>query len=576
MNSAGSQASALRRALLTLTCAALLQGLALSCLLPLLPAALAGDWPLAAIWLTLMTLLTASSLGLRWWAQGFDYSGNMALACHELRVRLGQQLRRVPLQHLQHKRAGELNATLLGNVDENLNYVLTVSNLIVCAVFTPLVAALALFFADWRLGLAMLVLFPALIPFYRLQRSGFGASMQRLDRSHQRTSATIIEYLQGLPSLRAACQTGTRNAELQASLRDLQQVQTDDQRSALLPKLLTSSLVELGLLAVAGLGIHWVLQGDLSVPVLAATLIIIARTADALSAFITYTAVFDLIEAALQRIEALLALQPLPQQPLDTVPGSQGIVFEDVEFAYPGSRDTGVSAINAVFAPGTVTALVGPSGSGKSTLTRLIMRHYDVEGGRILIDGKDLRSLDSTQLAAHLSVVFQDVYLFDDSVLENMRLARPQASDEQILAALQAAQCMPFIERLEQGWHTQLGEGASRLSGGERQRLSIARALLKDAPILILDEPTASLDSENEQAVQRAIDALVKERTVIVIAHRLHSIVGADHILVMEQGRIVQQGTHSQLCQLPGRYRNLWQAQEQVKHWHYPETHAFD
>ena len=215
-----------------------------------------------------------------------------------------------------------------------------------------------------------------------------------------------------------------------------------------------------------------------------------------------------------------------------------------------------------------MTALVGPSGSGKTTITRLLMRHADPQAGRILIGGVDLREMTPDVLNGLVSTVFQDVYLFDDTVIANIRMARPDASDEAVREAARAAQCLDFIERLPQGWDTRLGDIGARLSGGERQRISIARALLKDAPIVILDEPTAALDTESELAVQRAIDALVESRTVIVIAHRLSTIAAADRILVIDGGRLVQQGRHDELLAQEGRYRAMWAAQQRAKAWH--------
>ncbi|WYX38106.1 ATP-binding cassette domain-containing protein [Achromobacter xylosoxidans] len=205
---------------------------------------------------------------------------------------------------------------------------------------------------------------------------------------------------------------------------------------------------------------------------------------------------------------------------------------------------------------------MGPSGSGKTTLTRLLMRHADPQRGAVRIGGVDIRSLPAADLNRLISTVFQDVHLFDDTVLGNIGMARPDASEADIHAAARAAHCLDFIERLPQGWQTRLGEAGGRLAGGERQRLSIARAILKNAPIVILDEPTAALDTESELAVQAAIDTLVADRSVIVIAHRLSTIVAADRILVFEDGRITQRGTHAQLLAVPGRYRQMWLAQQ--------------
>ncbi|MBK1688924.1 ABC transporter ATP-binding protein [Rubrivivax gelatinosus] len=568
LRSAGAQAPALRASLAGLVAAAALQGLALACAYPLLQALLTrGDARAAWGWLGAMAALGLASTALRWRAQGFDYDGRMALTTHELRTRLGEQLRRMPLLQLQDRRSGEVHAMLLGNVDENLNYTLTIVNLVAVALVTPLAAALAVFAFDWRLALALLLVFPAIVPLYRWRRPAFGRGMRALGAAHARSAADTLEYMQGLPALRAACCDGERATALCAGFAELERLQTLGQRKGSKPNVLIASVVELGLLAIAAAGAAWVAAGTLDLALLAATLVLVVRFAGPLSDFVAYTAIFELIEAALERIDALMAVQPLPQQQPQRRPQGHELRLEGVGFAYPDGTPV-LRGVDVVLPERSMTAVVGPSGSGKSTLLRLLLRHADPQQGRILLGGVDLRAIPAETLNAQVSVVFQDVYLFDDTVLANIRMARPEAGDEEVRAAARAAQCLDFIERLPQGWQTRLGEIGARLSGGERQRISIARALLKDAPIVVLDEPTAALDTESELAVQRAIDHLVRERSVIVIAHRLSTIAAADRILVLDEGRLVQQGRHDELLAVPGRYRAMWQAQQQVKAWH--------
>lgn len=569
LRGAGERAPALRASLRNLFLASVAQGLALACLYPLFSAVSAKAEPQRALgWLGAMTVLMVAATVWRWLGQGFDYNGNMAATTHTLRTRLGEQLRRMPLERLQDKRAGEVNALLLGNVDENLNYALTIINVILLALITPLVAALATLAVDWRLGLMMLAVFPAIIPLYRWRRPAYGRGMRAVAQAHQRTSADIVEYMQGLPVLRAARSEGEKAAALQAGFEHLQRIQTQGQRKGAKPNILVASVVEIGLLVVVAAAVSWVARGSLDWPVLAAVLVMLARFAEPLSTFTSFTAIFELIETALERIEALLAVPPLPQQVPARVPEAFDVRFEDVEFRYASADRPALAAFSASMPARGLTALVGPSGSGKSTVTRLIMRHSDPQQGAVLIGGVDVRQIPPEQLNALVSVVFQDVYLFDDTVLANIRMARPEASEQDVIAAAKAAQCLDFIERLPHGWQTRLGDIGGRLSGGERQRISIARALLKQAPIVILDEPTAALDTESELAVQVAIDALVREKTVIVIAHRLSTIVGADKILVIDGGRVVEQGQHAELLQAKGRYYAMWEAQDRVKQWH--------
>jgi len=564
--SVGERAPQLRRALGYLLAAATLQGAALACLYPLLQAVFLTQTKSAIGWLLLMSVLMLLATVFRWLGQAFDYNGNMLTSTHELRTQLGEQLRRMPLLKLQDKRSGEIAATLLGNVDENLMYSLTIINAMLMALVTPLAAAFCTLWVDWRLGLLMLLLFPLLIPMYRWRRPAFARGMRALDAAHHRVSADIIEYMQGLPVLRAAGCEGDKAKTLQEGFIHLQKIQTLGHKKGTKPSLLTSTLMEFGLLLIAVLSIYWVFQGSLPMTISAAAMVLMVRFAEPLANFISYTAILELIESALNRVEQLLAEKPLPQTEPTQIPKAFDVRFNAVNFAYQENTRV-LQDIDLTLAERSMTALVGPSGSGKSTLIRLLLRHFDPDRGSVQIGGVDLRQITTEQLNNLVSVVFQDVYLFDDTVLANIQMARPEASREEVLKAAEMAQC-DFIERLAQGWNTRLGDIGGRLSGGERQRISIARALLKNAPIIILDEPTAALDSESERAVQRAIDSLVQQKTVIVIAHRLSTIAGADQIVVLDNGQIVQSGTHHALLQQEGRYKRMWAAQQSVKNWH--------
>ncbi len=569
LRSVGVDAPGLRNSLLSLLLAAALHGLALACLIPILRAVFPGGtlaraWP----WLLAMLALAVAATALRWIGQGFDYDGRMAGAMHRLRSALGEQLRRMPLEMLQDKRTGELNAVVLSGVDENLAYSLTIVNLIFAALITPACTALALLWVDSRMAVALLVVFPAILPLYRWRRPKLSRGMRVLAEANKRVSADSLEYTQGLPVLRAACVAGDRAQRLRASFEYAEMVQTIGVRKGAKPNLLIATVVELGLLLVLGLGVFWVLGGSLDLAALAALFVIVVRFAEPLANFVGYTGILELIETALEHIEKLLTIQPLPQHEPQQVPSAFDVRFEEVVFQYAQADAATLQRFDAVAPAKGLTALVGPSGSGKTTVTRLLMRHADPQQGRVLIGGIDVRQIPPDILQDLVAVVFQDVYLFDDTVLANIRMARPEASDAEVAQAARSAQCLEFIERLPQGWHTRLGDIGGRLSGGERQRISIARTLLKNAPIVVLDEPTAALDTESEVAVQRAIDALVKEKTVIVIAHRLSTIIGADQILVVEHGRVVESGRHEQLLTHQGKYYRMWSAQQRVKHWH--------
>jgi ATP-binding cassette subfamily B protein len=263
-----------------------------------------------------------------------------------------------------------------------------------------------------------------------------------------------------------------------------------------------------------------------------------------------------------------MTTQPLEVAGPQSKPKSFEIRFDNVEFTYHGQKEKILKNCTLKIPGQAMTAIVGSSGSGKTTITRLMMRYADPQAGTIIIGGIDIRRMSQEELLKCFAVVFQDVYLFDESIIENIRMAKSDATDEQVIQAAKAACCHEFITCLPDGYHTTVGDIGASLSGGERQRISIARAILKDAPIVILDEPTAALDTESEVAVQTAIDTLVRDKTVIVIAHRLSTIAGADQILVIDDGKLIEKGAHASLLEKQGKYHTLWQAQLSSKRWH--------
>lgn len=567
ISSVGSQARMLRRSMLALLLAAFMQGIAFACLYPIIDALLRGDAPQLLNWAVAFSVAAFVTLALRWYGLGFEYRGHLAQATHELRLRIGEQLRRVPLEKLQRGRAGEMNALLLGSVDENLNYVIAIANILLLTIVTPLTASLATLWIDWRLGLVMLLIFPLLVPFYYWRRPAMRRQMQTLGEAHQQLSGDIVEFAQGMMVLRTCGSDAEKSRALLAHFNALENLQTRTHRQGAGATMLIASVVELGLQVVVLSGIVWVGTGTLNLAFLIAAVAMIMRFSEPMAMFISYTSVVELIASALQRIEQFMAVAPLPVAEQSEMPERYDIRFDNVSYRYEEGDGHALNHVSLTFPAASMSALVGASGAGKTTVTKLLMRYADPQQGQISIGGVDIRRLTPEQLNSLISVVFQDVWLFDDTLLANIRIARPQATQQEVEEAARAAQCLEFISRLPQGWLTPMGEMGGQLSGGERQRISIARALLKNAPVVILDEPTAALDIESELAVQKAIDNLVHNRTVIIIAHRLSTIAGAGNILVMKEGQVVEQGTHAQLLSQHGRYQAMWQAQLAARAW---------
>ena len=277
---------------------------------------------------------------------------------------------------------------------------------------------------------------------------------------------------------------------------------------------------------------------------------------------------FTQIDGNVERMEEILSISALPDQDGGTAEQGHNIEFDHVSFSY--GTDTSVKALDSVSfmaRQGEVTAIVGPSGGGKSTIANLVSRFWDVTEGCIRIGGVDIRKIPQAELMRQVSFVFQDTFLFRQSILDNIRMGNPAASKAQVIEAAKAAQCHDFIEKLPDGYHTMIGAAGIRLSGGERQRIAIARAIIKDAPIIVLDEATAFSDPENEYLIQKAFEKLIKNKTVIMIAHRLSTIRNADQILVMEHGQLIEQGTHDTLMEQQGKYAQMWSSYMESISW---------
>ncbi|HHP7244276.1 MAG TPA: ABC transporter ATP-binding protein, partial [Elainellaceae cyanobacterium] len=544
MDVAGSYRSQLQNALLISVIASILQGIIFALFFPLLSALMARPIEAQRVWslLALFGVLVIVEGLLRW--QELDFSWLISTdVAHETRLRLGEQLRRMPLQELNRRRSGDLNVVMSGNVSELVMWIGSLSTLVIQTVVVPLVIVLVTLWIDWRLAVALLVTFPLAIPVYRQMRSRVKSTLREVSDANADAVSRVVEYAQGLPVLRATKQVGMRSQRLQAALEQQRAAQAQGQRLVSLPLITMATLVEVGILVVIGLGVLFILQGSLSTPALLALIVIALRFTEPLAQLIGLTSVFDLMEIGLERIEAVMDIPALPVQAPPVQLTQYGITFDQVSFRYAEQTEWALQDVSFQAPARSLTALVGPSGSGKTTITRLISRFADVQQGSIRIGNVDIRQVEPADLMRAISVVFQDVYLFDDTILNNIRMAKPDATTTEVEAAAQAANCHDFITRLPQGYETRIGDIGGALSGGERQRLSIARAILKNAPIILLDEPTSALDTESEVAVQDAINRLVVDKTVIVIAHRLSTIVAADLILTLADGRVIERGS---------------------------------
>jgi len=564
------KASALKKSYLFYVLSFVTRGLAFAFFFPLLEVMFSEVFILndALFWFITIVIFTVISLSFHWVASHFNYSTDLTDVTHNLRIKLGNKIKTMPLQRLNKYRTGELNSILAANVDHSVLHMGIVAGMGLEAFVVPVVIVLATFFINAKMAFAMLIAFPIAIPIYKWSRGKTKEEKSENIKVHSVLEADTVEYLQGLAVLRSINQVGANAKNLQESIAKAREVQKKGTLGATLPMVVMITLVEFVFLMVLSLGSLWIANATISIATLVALLVILGRLSEPLSNFLAITGVLDIMEAGFKNIKGVLSQKELEvAKPIQT-PELFDIEFKDVDFNYLDYDTKAIDNVSFHIKANSLTAIVGPSGSGKTTITKLIMRYDDPSFGDIKIGGINIKNMTQVQLMSYISVVFQDVYLFDDTILNNIRMANPSASDEEVKVAAQKAYCHEFISRLPNAYETKVGEIGGNLSGGEKQRISIARAILKDAPIVILDEPTSALDTQSEVAVQNALDELIVNKTVIVIAHRLSTISHANHILVMEDGTIKEQGSHKELVAKKEKYYDMFEAQQRIKQWH--------
>jgi ATP-binding cassette, subfamily B, bacterial IrtB/YbtQ len=567
---AGKYAGSYKLTLVYYIIAYVMQGLVYLSIYPLFRALFSspvdkeGAWK----WLGLMAAFALINGLARWNAHDFDYTDKIAEVMHTMRVKLGQKLRTMPLEILNSYKTGDLNSSLSSSVDESVMMMGMISGVFLEIVVTPTVVVLGTFFIDWRMALIMLAVIPLAVPLYHLKRKSAIDDKTNLALASSELESDIIEYIQGLPVLRITNQVGHNASQLQTGIVDVRDIQRASLWGSNILLMALDMLIIAALIFISVMGSIWVGEGTISIAAVAALLIIVSRLMEPLSLFLAITTALDIMVAGFRRVKSIMGIEPLEVMEPRKMSESFDVQFNNVIFSYLGQEEQVLQSVSFSIPKESMTAIVGSSGSGKTTITKLMMRYGDPIDGSITIGGVDIRRMSQEELLSIFAVVFQDVYLFDESIIENIRMAKPDASDDEVMEAAKSAYCHEFIERLPDGYDTMVGDIGGSLSGGERQRISIARAILKNSPIVILDEPTAALDTESEVAVQKAINTLVEDKTVIVIAHRLSTIAGADQILVIDNGKLVEEGTHNDLLVLQGKYYAMWSAQQRTKKWH--------
>ncbi|WP_017594253.1 ABC transporter ATP-binding protein [Nocardiopsis potens] len=549
---------------------AVLQGLLLGLLAPVL-GALARPEPdiaAAAPWLAAGAAGAAAYAVLSIIAVpvGFKASGVLAA---QLRRRLIRHASTLPLGWFTAERKARLSRGVTADAGDTARLAVTVAAPAITSTLLPMTVVAVVFAVDWRMALLLCAIGAAASwALRRAARISETAEIE-LERASAGVAGRAIELGQAQPVLRAAGLAGG-TPRMHAALADHRETYREGMRRARRPFFAYTGVIAVGSAAVLALAAELALSGAVRPAEAIALLVLAARFLEPLGNLIDLIGAVRAMGNKIARIEELLAAPALPS-PAEPVRGTGGaeVEFSEVGFTYPGGDAPALSGVSLRFRPGTTTALVGPSGSGKTTVTRLIARFFDADTGRVSIGGTDVRDIDPAALLDEVAIVFQDVYLFDDSIENNLRTARPEATRDELEEAARAARLDEVIGRLPDGWRTGVGEGGARLSGGERQRVAIARAVLKRARIVLVDEAASALDPENEAAVSAAIADLGADpgRTVIVIAHRPATLAAADLVVSLDGGRVAETGTPAELLRTGGAFARLNRRYERARQW---------
>lgn len=501
------------------------------------------------------------------YVKGLDLSHESAYhTLMNLRISLQGKLEKQPLGAIQEKGVGSLKKMFIDDI-ESIELLLAhalpegVANIAV-----PVFVFIAMFFVDWKLALLSLCSLPlGFVAMMFMYRAGT-SKMDAYYGAARKMNNTIVEYINGMEVVKVFNRDGESYQRFETDVKNYRDFTLDWYKVCWPWMALYNSILPCVSLFVLPVGSYLVLRGYSTLPDLVLVLCMSFAVGAPLLRSLSFLSTLPQINYKIESLETMMNTPPLQQSEESFAGAGYDISFENVRFTY--KEEEVLHGISLKVPEGSLTALVGESGSGKSTLAKLLVHYYDVDSGAVRIGGQDIREMSLEALNDQISYVSQEQFLFNMSLFENIRLGRLDASDEEVMEAAEKAQCMEFLGRLEKGIHTMAGDGGRQLSGGERQRISLARAILKDAPIIILDEATAFMDPENEEKMNEAIAEVIRGKTVIVIAHRLLSIIiNADQICVLSKGRVADAGTHEQLLERCPAYQSLWKAAGESAAW---------
>lgn len=485
-----------------------------------------------------------------------------------LRLRLADRFLHAPLGNVENHTIGEIKNMMVDKI-ENLEPPL--AHMIpegAGHIVLPIVSIIALFIIDWRLVLASLVTFPLSLVCMALTFKISGKNFAKYDESANYMNSTIVEYIEGIEVIKAFGRAGVSYEKYAGAITDFRTFVIKWLSSTFATMKLSFALFPSTLIGTLPVALALANGGTITGAQAALAVMLSISMVGSLAKLEVFSENMRQVKFTVENLNEFLEMPELPEPEKRADVKHTGVELRNVHFSYTGDeKDEVLHGVDLKLPEGSFTALVGPSGGGKSTVAKLISRFWDVTSGEITLGGVNIKNMPLAQLSGYVSFVTQDNFLFRCSLLENIRLGNPTATDEQVKEAARAAQCEEFIAKLPQGYDTPAGEAGKRLSGGEKQRIAIARMMLKNAPIVILDEATAFTDPENEDKIQRSIAELTKGKTLLVIAHRLSTIKNADNIVVLKNGKIEAEGTQQQLLEKCPLYRDMWQAHIGAKNW---------
>ena len=485
-----------------------------------------------------------------------------------LRLKLADRFLHAPLGEVQAHSIGEIKNIMIDKIEgiePPLAHVVPES---AGHIVLPIISIVSLAVIDWRIALSSLVTFPAAFVCMALTFWISGKNFDTYNRSNARMNSMIVEYIEGIEVIKAFGRTGVSYEKYARSITDYRTFVIQWLSSTWITMKLAFALFPSTLLGTLPVSLGLASKGSITAPQAALAVMLSISMVGSLAKLEVFANEIKQMQLVVEELESMLTMESLPEPEYRTEPTGTTVKLDQVRFSYTGkSEEEVLHGIDLTLPQGSFTALVGPSGGGKSTVAKLIARFWDVSGGSITIGSVDVRNMTLSQISEYVSFVSQDNFLFRCSLLENIRLGNPGATDEEVKAAARAAQCEEFIRKLPKGYDTPAGEAGKQLSGGEKQRIAIARMILKNAPVIILDEATAFTDPENEDKIQQSIAALTKGKTLLVIAHRLSTIRQADNIVVLQNGSIVAQGSQEELLDSCPLYQDMWKAHIGAREW---------